>query len=130
MAAICSSARREQRQGQGCPPTQARLRRAPRHPEPHQDKLRREQTHVSASIAWPRRGPVWHAPTPPPAGYGCTESPSGAGKTPENGGWAAHKAEQLDAASGSAGTERAPVAARPLLRIWMFLPSAGAEWAR
>jgi hypothetical protein len=46
-----------------------------------------------------------------------------------NGGWAAHKAAQLEAAMGSAVTGRAPVAALPVLRISMLL-SPGAEVAR
>lgn len=61
--------------------------------------------------------------------YGSSESASCAGKLPVNGGWAAHKAAQLEAAMGSAGTGRAPVAALPVLRISMLLPP-GAEVAR
>ena len=56
------------------------------------------------------------------------ESP-GVGKLPVNGGWVAHKAVQFEAAMESLGTGRAPVAARPVLRISMLLPP-GAEVAR
>ena len=60
--------------------------------------------------------------------YGPTES-ARSGKLPVNGGRAAHKSAQLEAAMGSAGTGRAPVAALPVLRISMLL-SPGAEVAR
>ena len=46
-----------------------------------------------------------------------------------NGGWAAHNAVQLEAAMGSAGTGRAPMAAWPVLRISILL-SPGNEVAR
>ena len=48
------------------------------------------------------------------------------GKLPVNGGWPAQKLVQLAAASGSAGTVSAPVAALPVLRTSMLLPPGAA----
>jgi hypothetical protein len=63
------------------------------------------------------------------AGSYCPPESAGSGKLPVNGGRAAHKSVQLEAAIGSAGTGSAPVAALPVLRISMLLPP-GNEVAR
>src|SRR5262245_44621092 len=66
---------------------------------------------------------VWSWPFPSVApSYGESEPARSTGKLPLNGGRVAHRAAQLEAAIGSAGTGRAPVAPLSVLRISMLLP--------